>query len=387
MPIIKEMRVGFLWTLPYALSAFPPSGNDAFYDQFAEFYYQDFEEALTEYAQSLQGMGIGGQWMVPWIHVPRAFFWNRYLNNIDSLSKVRTKDCLKHLAPLARNTLAVALSPTSEPVGLKLSGKLHGFRYPHAISIVVRVWLKGDRSLADMVNAALELWTTGQFDVAWSPADTEQNLTLRQLGASAQARMSNQGDGGARLDIGDPFTVTTVVRGEDFDSSQSIQPGEELHRALAGLCSLRADWASLSLDQSHLDKSRLPSKDHQIIPPGNLLYGSRNGRAVWFPSLFLEDPQRKKTRKLGYYHNNLILASLQTTSLITLMQQAVDLTNVGRQLYVPFIKPVSDTIGRVYGASRRYTYRSWSMRAQIDEPSALASVNDIRAKVGLVPLN
>ena len=120
---------------------------------------------------------------------------------------------------------------------------------------------------------------------------------------------------------------------------------------------------------------------------GDFHYGLKRGRAVWIPTSFV--PKAKKY-SLACYHRNLVYASLQTESLVSLMQLMTSaLTaapNTSRHASMEtLVQSAAGILGRLYGGDTDI-YRSGSVRRQIDDHPHKAAINDVRKYRGRPPL-
>jgi hypothetical protein len=214
-----------------------------------------------------------------------------------------------------------------------------------------------------MMERAFDARKNGAYTLTWKNGAVE-NLALEALTARLfqyvrELMLGANANPGARA--ANPFTIATVTRGDGVDENASLAPEGEIHRVLHGLCRWSETWQNdAGLDSP--EKANLLKGAH---PNGHLLYASKNGRAVWFPEHFKSAD--KKPHRLGCYHRNLTLLSLQTEALIQSVKPAGD----------ALAKPAAWLLGRLYGG--KATYKSASARAQIDADNQRAMIEQVRA--------
>jgi hypothetical protein len=108
-----------------------------------------------------------------------------------------------------------------------------------------------------------------------------------------------------------------------------------------------------------------------------LVYGTNRGRAVWFPDL-LADSVRPT---LACYHRNLALASMQVESLCGFAHGIASQVNENNALNFAeeeCARNAAGLLGRLYGG-KSSIYRSWSVRAQIDQNNFVSDIDTVRA--------
>ena len=178
------------------------------------------------------------------------------------------------------------------------------------------------------------------------------------------------------------MSVFSVVSATGIDPAIPVVDGGEVHKALDGATSWNDQWKAIPpppLAQGTIANIMASPKTH-------LVYGRKRGRSIWFPHLFL---LTGPVRKLSCYQRNLALASLQVDSLLGLMGVTDESIRSGDSLataHWDLAKLGSDLLGRLYGGART-TYRSSSIRAQIDASDLVPAVNSVRQYFGKPPLN
>ena len=138
-----------------------------------------------------------------------------------------------------------------------------------------------------------------------------------------------------------------------------------------------------------LDVAKVSIK--KSAPTSHLVYGTRRGRAVWFPELFLSADEG--VQSLGCYHRNLTLLSMQIESLSGLLAEVDRRITQGKVLpqgVVQCAKQAARLLETLYnGKDATYgeeaTYRSGSARAQLERNDLVPIINRVRHYFGIEP--
>jgi hypothetical protein len=312
---------------------------------------------------------------LPWADKVGKRFWFYYLEKTRLKNRV-ARQLWRQLVPFATTLGGVAVS------GARIPGDVETFvyLYPWGIGLGVDVHVKGSWSLDEAVALALKIRQKNVFD--WTAGGTTAAVTLDGLmdRATAAARLSAFGatvPSGRKSDL---FSIVTVIDAEGVDSTVAVENKKDIHYALEAWTGWSSLWKVVSLKDlpaGVLDIMRSQS------PAGHVLYGSRRGRAVWFPAKFLSVPP-ERAESLTLYHQNLFISSLQTESLCGLATVAAGQIAAGQTLgdfavtYRNCIVLAAGILGRLWGKPTLYdSYRSDSVRSQIGG-TYLDAVNAIR---------
>ena len=326
----------------------------------------------------------------PWDHPDGQHFWERYLDE----KRPRDADgklCFQQLLPLRLPLLAGKIAVKAPGLALSEQAKLRveGYYYPFGTGLIVTWDLTGKFDIDRAGQLAMALRHDKIYQPNWAPDDVGGPMTLDQLATEALDRLRRRGFGSAVSGWrNDPFSIATVLLGEGVDANKLLVPQEPAHRLLNGLANWDRDWSQLRAPDlvSGATNLRIWGKTRR---PGHMLFAGSQGRAVWFPGLFL--PSATKHRALSCYHRNLTFAALQTESLLALarevnaeMQQAATkaVPNAIQQLG----RRAAGLLARLYTRSK--TYNSDSVRAQIAQSRWFADVDALRKSLGVgLPLD
>lgn len=350
MVTIRELRFSQIWLEPFPIDAVASwrFGDNVKYEK-------NFDKIKHE----------SSEWTFPWQENERQNFWTNYLS-MNELYDLEAKKAWKYLIPFRSKSLA-RINTTNNP---ELRATIEGFCYPHGIASVVTVKIKADLPFADMINKAIATYSM-PYQVNWAKSKKKEQLTLRDL---AQQHLDllyqHTCDKFAqkRKPPTAPITVATIINAKDVAPLSVVEPNGIIHRGLEGLCTWDENWEINKLHE--LEPNSYKLKD--VSPAGYLLYGIKRSRAIWFPGHFDEFIKKrgvKKIRKLGSYHRNQVLVSLQTESLLAMVLNVSGFIENAQP--IPFSlqnlpQNAVNALGRLYGGSQKITYRTWSSRNQIE---------------------
>jgi hypothetical protein len=331
-----------------------------------------------------------GTWMLPWDSVPTTsayfrqshFFWKSYLERSD-LAQVSWLNAWRHLLPLRAPSLGSLGMPHdwSAPAGVRLRRSLECFGYPSGAAVMVTIGLQapGGLDLAALVDAVARI-RLSRYPFTWQADQSTALLSLDDLAAQAMARGMDLLIPGANTApplLHDPWSIVAVIDGTGTDPDQPIAQGSDLHRVLEGLCLLHPRWRGgprydLAASLLNIKLTRLGV--------GDGVYATERGRAIWFPSYFSEHLYSNgRIHKVGHYHRNVALATMQTASLIDLIARVADSLRRFPHTALPGDefdrgKHAAGVLGRLYGGAG--TYGTPSTRRQI--ASFADTINQIR---------
>lgn len=317
------------------------------------------------------------RWEPPWPPDSRNSFWELYLGNT-VLDAVAGDKAWKAMVPLHLPE-AAQVGTLAAPVR-RLA--IEGFGYPHAIGVSATVFLEGDWSLDEAVEAAFAA-RKARYELTSpvaSPRATLEDIARQALNG---LREDMRGTPAPPLSVlGAPFSVATAVNGSVAAPPAAPPPHGDVHRALEGLCRWHPLWRQNRLHPMD-GETCLKFKDKLFSRPDHVLYGLERGRSVWFPGYFGGAPRRT----LGCYHRNLVMASLQTEALLALVRLAMGFID-RRQVMIPSLellaRNAAGALGRLYGGSKE-TYRSRSLWLQIRDSGLIPAIERLRGYFGMSP--
>jgi len=300
-------------------------------------------------------------------------FWRYYVPKREPT----TKDLWRALVPL-RHDVNLSVNTFVPQVQRVL---ILSFLYPWGLTAVVDISTSGLLSLDQTIALAHEIRDSKNFHTAGgsgSPLNLNGliDLALRQIHTEAYGPQVPTGD------TGEIFSVFSVLDADGVDPTQPVPDGSDVHRALEAVAGWNPLWKSIKLDP--LASTTIGTRKS---PPGHILYGSRRGRAVWFPGCFRGVGQADTLR---CFHQNLTVASLQTESLCRIVEDAANALASGQSLvnfsatYRSCVQLAAGVLGRLYGGTFD-TYRSQSVRDQIQRMYK-TPVSSIRSQFGMAPL-
>jgi len=373
--VIKELRLAFLQmeSIVGPLAALKAPAIAAPYLLNEGLYQKALEDALAAPAAR----------RLPWADRIGKRFWFYYLEKTRLKDRV-PKQLWRALVPFTATLEGGAVS------GARIPGDVATlvYLYPWGIGLAVEVHIEGSWTLEEAVTLALKIRQTNTFDWTTPAATTPVTLDGLMDRATAAARIGAYGPGVPAGHKSEIFSIVTVIDAEGVDSTVALENKKEVHRALEALTSWSSLWKVIALKDLSASGVDIMRKES---PPGHMLYGSRRGRAVWFPAKFLSAPPTN-TESLTLYHQNLYVSSLQTESLCGLATVAAAQLAAGQTLgdfaitYRNCIVLAAGILGRLWGSPTYYdSFRSDSVRCQI-RATYLDAVNAIR-KASKPPMN
>ena len=373
----SDIRISFIWveTVLEGLRDTPrPGARLALLNSripFAPF----FEKAREQPVPIDDSSGISLQ--APWPKPTGQRFWQPYLDQTPP-SSVSGEQAWKSLVPLRAKlpfritSSAVAALPFFDV-----------FFYPCGLALLGTVRLSTNLSLEAAVEEAFKIKRDKIFTVEW-PEGPQQSLSLDAVAERAADAMRKWawGEGSVphRTDL-DAFTIFTVTQGKGVDLIP-LSKTPDIQRALAAVTNWRPTWKtdpSADLEKVRVSSHKTPASEAQ-----SLVYGGKRGRALWFPDLFAGSPTGSS---LACYHRNLSQASLQVETLCGFARETAQQLADNKDLSffeAECTRNAAGILGRVYGGKK--SYRSWSLRAQIDNNDFVDDINAIRAFAGWTPL-
>lgn len=342
-------------------------------------YEPRFADAIKEQVAMLNAkLQPRGELAPPWPKPIGQRFWMYYLKK-RKLDEVSGREAWNALVPF-RIRPRFTVQATA-PVDGVLS---EGFAYPHGFAWVLTLGCSGAFTPEEMASTAQELRRTCQLTVTWDAGSSEQ-CSLDVLAGKAMQTL-RRAIFGASVAAGtalaaDPFTVLTVLQASGIDAETPVQPGSVLQKTLEAVTNWRPTWK-----KDPPPKLSKVDVDRRTGPAGHMIYGRKRGRAVWFPASFQPPvPGRRAPTSLGCYHRNMVFASLQGESLLGLLAATAQAGPILPAAHDNCANNAAGIMGRLYGGVED-TYRSGSLRAQVDQQGLVTTVNTVRARYKMSPL-
>lgn len=367
---IDEFRVTFAWheTVIDALSgdaAAVAAARPEVVNRFA--YINAFETAQAERRTAT--------FSPPWPPHGEQGFWERYIEDLPSLASLTGAQAWRSLVPF-RVAMPVKLTPPVDEVRVWTEGLLH----PWGVTLLVTLGMTVPVGVDELASRVVGLRNDDVFiadaerRTLHGPLDTVAGVgldTLRQMAFGERPQ-------GARAV--EPFSVFTVIRGR-IPGDAAVLDGGPVQRLLDAACSFSPTW-----ETNHLDKlADRRALARSAAPSSHVVYRRTRGRAVWGP----EHLRRTgPIHSLSCQHRNLALASAQTESLAGLVLTTERALHTGSALlstHRSIAKRGVEALGRLY-LGEASTYRSGSVRAQIDDNGWLTPINAVRQELELEPL-
>ena len=152
---------------------------------------------------------------------------------------------------------------------------------------------------------------------------------------------------------------------------------ESVHRLIQASTSFSRtwDWDALLV----LDEGRVARRRHQ--PSIHYVYGTTRGRTIWGPAYLLKDYPKAT---LACQHRNLLFASLQAEGLVSLARATTDSSFVVGDYEAASRRAMAAVGGLYLGAGS--TYKTGSVKAQIEANGSLPAINSLREHLRLEKL-
>jgi hypothetical protein len=366
---IFNFRLSFIWTetLVQMLDEPPPDLPFAFLGR--NYTYEPVFNACQQGQSGPDGLHL------PWPVNARFNFWNYYFEG-RQLAEVTGRQAWKALLPF-RWLIPATLQADW------LAGRIlaEGFFYPHGLGLILTISCSRSLSLAEMVETGFQIRQREPFEIEWAD-HSQESLKCDQFANKCLNLMRTRAFGNSASQPKNvvPFSVFTVVQTNTIEPDQAMPNQVEIQRVLEAVTGWRHTWKNDPLPD--FDTVKL---DTRTAPPNHVVYSSKRGRAVWFPTLAeLRDPY---LHSLGCYHRNLVLASLGVESLVEFLKNySQDLAD-GLEISAPRI----DCAQRATGILSRFyygkpsIYRTWSARAQLDQNQWVELLTQMRTHFNMNP--
>ncbi len=317
----------------------------------------------------------------PWPVTERQKFWEFYLGRSPTLEGAPVRDVFRFLVPLRSAGQPLELLADGDDTRAATEGFLHHW----GGTLVINLALAGDwGSLAEVADRIVQLRREPCFST--SPGGPQRRLDdLAADGLAALRPQAVKAIAGATSDGFSVFSLTTAA-GEPTDFDPTVE-ATGAHLFLHAVTSFSSIWRSEK--PRPLGEAAVGGK--KTGPTSHFLYGAARGRAIWSPENFAVEPavpgappppRRKPT--VGCHHRNLVLASMQTEALARFAADAADRLHANLALSSQHDLLARLALGKldeIY-AGDRSTYRSGSLRAQIDDAQLKGPIDAARAKNG-----
>lgn len=330
----------------------------------------------------------------PWLHPRGHLFWMYYLER-RMPGDVNGGWAWKHLLPL-RAPVPLIVKASWLPAEVSFEA----YFYPFGTALMAHITAAPptEMSCEEAVHLGLQMIREGRMEAHWSGQSSAlwaqvpwsvtnpSRVGMTEIAESIvlamrHAMLGKAASPGYRHAI-EPFTILTVLDGTtSLPLDQGLEDGGPVHRTLEAMVRWPTTWENDPLPA--LDLGRLPAKTG---PVSDVLYGHHRGRVVWFPTRFAVMPPRRQS--LACYHTNLTCAAMQTESLCTFLLRSVDRLrrrDPMPQAYEHCVRCAVDLVGALYGGGSA-TYRSWSIRRQIEEEGFIEAINAVRTHLRKQPL-
>lgn len=367
---ITDLRLSFAWTATFLDILLDPQPQSKLVFLGRRFPYEKEFTAATPPAVGPQG--LERPWRVP----PGQPFWSHYLD-ARQLPAVKPAMAWRALVPFRKQ-----LPLRGRASWWEFRMVFHGFFYPHGIALVIDVSSRAGLGLEETVGRAMELRTGRELDVQIPEGVKKGSLAeiandvLGQLGTLFLGRAPQ-----FEQVSEEPFTVFTPVEASDGDADLRPFDDLELHKALEGVTSWNVHWKNTNPTPQKQAALPIPP-----APDNHVLYGTRRGRAVWFPHDFA--PTKNKVRNLSVFHRDLVLTSMQVDSLSGLLKATSEYQSRGEKLQIVHrdcARVAAGLVGRLYGQVA--PFESSSPRYQMNQNGYVDVANRLRASFNMSELH
>jgi hypothetical protein len=320
---------------------------------------------------------------LPWRKSAGNQFWTLYLDNTIP-GHISANKAWAKLIPL-RGSLDIKLIPTWKgPPSF-----VEAFFYPFGTAFTVSFYLRKLMDLPSLVNQAHNLYKNGLFHLEIGEQIKKtthlSGVAYEAINLTRQSALGSPTHGGTISPH--PLSLVTVIRGSGINPSIPISNHPEIvniQHTFEGLVNWRDNWQTINL----------PSLDDPVIKvdiasskssPGDFLYSSRDpnliGRVIWFPGSFT---LTKPTNSLACYHRNQVLGAIHTESLLSFAKLLIQKYPAFGYLNQANLRWCSQKaaleLSNFYTGD--HTYRSSSLKHQIDQRNAKGAINQLLASFG-----
>jgi hypothetical protein len=308
----------------------------------------------------------------PWPAHRHQNFWARYLQAGESLKGVTGAVAWRNAVPV--------LLPAPFDVAFDGDARVHaeGLAHPWGVTFVLNIsWPRFPGTLADVTREVVETRRGKRFVLGG------QKVTLDRVGAEGLTHLREQvmGPGHAGPRTPEPLSIFAAIRGEGTRDDLDPSTNEDVHRLVQASTSFSQtyDWDALVV----LDSGRVAGRKYQ--PSSHIVFGSQRGRAIWGPA-YLAKTHVKAT--VGCQLRNLVFASAQTESLARFAAETMEHVSRGGRVAGDLeaaARRAMAVLGQLY-LGKDSTYKTGSVKAQVDANGFKPAIEQLRARLGLEPL-
>jgi hypothetical protein len=373
---IKDMQLSLIWaaTAIELVSGQNLSGELGM-SMGHSFQYQTlFNQVKATGKDGLMPWGIQCPWPDPKGH----HFWAYYLER--EPGKADGKVAWSKLVPFrvrpgTKFALTIEASWLTKPSYVRFEV----FLYPYGLAVCATVRCAGDFTLEQASELIEKVRTSKDYKLRANDGKV-RSLSLDAIANEYLSTVSEQALGpeaNAVLTAKDPFTLFTVVKATGVDPTADFEAGGKVH-ALLDYVTI---WGKRApKDLAKIDEAKLTIQKTPLGEPGDIMYGLKRARAIWFPRRFTRTIG--KYPSLSCYHRNLIYATVHVESLCGLMQTTAEMLDAGETVdslplnHRQCAHQAAGALGRLYGG--RKSYRSYSIRAQIEQSGYVNDIDKVR---------
>lgn len=368
---IKEFRFSLIWAATF-LEA--PAAKPA------DFPNRPGYEKLFNLAQRKgEAQGLCPPWPETRAYAHR--FWSNYLQ-VDDPGRVQGGSAWSKAVPLRAKGRLFTAEPNKFP------GRIGAeqFIYPFGAALVMTFYGSGSFSGLDWATAVRSA-AKSKLSVTFGTAPTEKR-SLRGLATEAMRQMRDMYFASTAIPPLTPFTIATVIRGDDVDETVAPPENGDLHRWLFGAASLQNNFETANLANVSLKEKALTLRSG--ASPGDVVFATRRGRAIWIPSSFAHpadvDENGRILTSQSCYHRNQLYAALQVESLCSLARALTERIKSNPTLPArldDFGRIAAQTLTDLDTGDKNRTYRSISVHRQIEDNGSASRIKQLRKRYGI----
>jgi hypothetical protein len=384
MPKIQDLRLTFIWVeTTFDLLNAPQVTTYPFGLLGQGYAYKD------QVSKLLGNQPTSTVLTLPWAKPAGNRFWTYYLEETLP-GHIKPSAAWEKLVPLRRKP-PVHLTPQWAPHRTFCEG----YYYPFGFALAITLHVTGNYTLTQAIQQAHLAYRTGLYDLEQDgqPVMTGKlnSVALACLGEMRRAALGPAAAAGAITP--EPLTVVTVVRGSGVNESIPLESNPQrasIQRSLEALCNWQPNYKTIVLP---------PLNDPDVVldirtktkSPGDVLYAGQGdtsqGRVVWFPGRFQDS---ESNAALSCYHRNLVMGALHTESLARFARQVQQEYPAQGYKNSPNLRwctqKAATILGDLYVGKDRATYRSDSLRKQIEKGGFKPVVSQLLVAFGEDPL-
>jgi hypothetical protein len=289
--VISIFRTSFIWveTVPAVLAgACPNDAPFAFLGRYGD-YAEEFDRC--------QAGRPSGRLGLPWHSSRGNFYWKYYFEG-KRAGEMTGVQAWKKFVPFCMELDCTTVTPNAEARVF-----FEAFYFPHGLGVIARANYRGQpKSALEAARLALAVRYDYRFQIGGSSA-AAGGVNLDQAAERALVLARQRGFGKVDGFPGDnqPFTITTFLVGQNV---APLAAGSDEHFLLEAVAGWNRRLKPADLAKLPLSTAQLPIRDGD---DDNLMYGRKNGRAIWLTRAFDRNPD---TPTLASYHRNITHASL-----------------------------------------------------------------------------